>query len=197
MKLLESLKQYNKLVLKENAKLKSIYESLLKESGEEDEDVKVEETEETAGKDAGEKTEESDQTFAEADEMMSAAEFFKDSEDVDEDDILDNRPHNNHLAEGETCPECKKNPCVCEKDSNDSAEESVEESEEEDKVDEEEMMSAEEFFADSEEDEVEESEEDKVEEPEEDEVVEEDEGEQLEESLIAEYRKRNARLFQD
>ena len=192
MKLLESLKQYNKLVLKENAKLKSIYESLLKESGEEDEDVKVEETEETADKDAGEKTEESDQTFAEADEMMSAAEFFKDSEDVDEDDILDNRPHNNHLAEGETCPECKKNPCVCEKDSDDNAEESVEEadkSEEEDKVDEEEMMSAEEFFADSEEDEVEESEED--------EVDEEEEGEQLEESLIAEYRKRNARLFQD
>ena len=190
MKLLESLKQYNKLVLKENAKLKSIYESLLKESGEEDEDVKVEETEETADKDAGEKTEESDQTFAEADEMMSAAEFFKDSEDVDEDDILDNRPHNNHLAEGETCPECKKNPCVCEKDSNDSAEESVEESEEEDKVDEEEMMSAEEFFADS-------DEEDKVEESDEDEVDEEEEGEQLEESLIAEYRKRNARLFQD
>ena len=51
------------------------------------------------------------------------------------------------------------------------------------------MMSAEEFFADSEEDEVEESEED--------EVDEEEEGEQLEESLIAEYRKRNARLFQD
>ena len=69
------------------------------------------------------------------------------------------------------------------------SEDEVEESDEEDKVDEEEMMSAEEFFADSEEDEVEESEED--------EVDEEEEGEQLEESLIAEYRKRNARLFQD
>ena len=169
MKLLESLKQYNKLVLKENAKLKSIYESLLKESGEEDEDIKVEEAEETTDKNAGEKTEESDQTFSEADEMMSAAEFFKDSEDVDEDDVLDNRPHNNHLAEGKNCPACKKNPCVCE----------------------EEMMSAEEFFADSE------IEEDDVNEEEEDEVNEEDKEQQLEESLIAEYRKRNARLFQD
>ena len=65
MKFLEHLKQFNKLVIEENARLKGIYDQLISEAKEEN--IKVDETE----------------------------------EEVKENDLLKNKPHNAHISEGE------------------------------------------------------------------------------------------------
>ena len=133
MKLLDVLKKYDRCVMRESAKLTKIYKTLLKES----EDAKeVEEaTCPDCGNDPC--TCESDKDVTENDEtVMSAAEFFAEAEkacdeaekacdeaektcdetekacdeteEVEENDMLRNRPHNGHIddpagviAEGE------------------------------------------------------------------------------------------------
>ena len=219
MKFLETLKKYEKLVVEENAKLQSIYNTLINEAKDEgiavDEvdilnnkphNAHVSESEDDATKEDvnecgdTEDTNEADTSFAEADEdadqipedefinaaneseeeevdeadkeMMSADEFFGDSEEEE-------------VSEAdETCPECKKKPCVCEKD---EEEDNVEESD----------LTADDFIKDSD-DEANEAEKeddtDKDKKPVDE--AENDEEEKFNESLDH-YRKLNARLFQD
>ena len=84
MKFLKILKEYNQAIIKENQKLKSIYETLLKESeGDEDLDTEcdVSETDDTA-EDTGldDAADDAEEKTNEADEMMTAVEFFKEAE---------------------------------------------------------------------------------------------------------------------
>ena len=219
MKFLETLKKYEKLVVEENAKLQSIYNTLINEAKDEgiavDEDdilnnkphnAHVSESEDDATKEDvnecgdTEDTNEADTSFAEADEdadqipedefinaaneseeeevdeddkeMMSADEFFSDSEEEE-------------VSEAdETCPECKKKPCVCEKD---EEEDNVEESD----------LTADDFIKDPD-DEVNEAEKEDDTDKDKKSVdeVENDEEEKFNESLDH-SRKLNARLFQD
>ena len=321
MKFLDTLKQYEKLVIKENAKLQNLYASLINEAKEEG--IKVDEDDILNNRPHNvhvaegetEKTDGADTSFAEAedqipkdefmeaaeteeveeaeDDVIDAAEFFKDSETKEEaedqipedefmeataeateskkeeveeaepeeveeaeDDIptaeeffaTESEDKEEEVKEGEKCPECGKDPCVCEKDG--SKEEEVDEVEDKEDLEEDdkEMMSADEFFKDSEEVDEAEDKEEEVKEGEkcpdcgkdpcicekdgeltaddfikdsEDEDVKESEGkeeevkesaekeeadkveeskktadEELEESLD-QYRKMNARLFQD
>ena len=157
MKLLSVLKQYNKCILRENAKLKRIYNTLIKESEAADEtcetdddvvecgDTDVEEAEEMLPADeffskAGVSETEDEDGVEEAEEMLPAEEFFdkagvsEDEEDVEEaEKMLPAKEFFSKAGVSETE----------EVDGN----QDVDEDEDEDGVDEaEEMMSAEEFF---------------------------------------------------
>ena len=79
MKFLKILKEYNQAIIKENQKLKSIYETLLKESDGEDVELDTE-CDVSEAEDTAEEDEDSEKTN-EADEMMTAEEFFKEAED--------------------------------------------------------------------------------------------------------------------
>ena len=113
MKLLDVLKKYDRCVLRESAKLTKIYNAILRESEE------VDDLDEATCPDCGNDpcTCESEKTTDEAEEIMSAEEFFNEtdkecdecdtsksktedvdeSEEVEENDMLRNRPHNAHI----------------------------------------------------------------------------------------------------
>ena len=84
MKLIDIMRQYNKCVLRENAKLKSIYNKLIKEcdgencdvneDGDNDADIKERDDEDSSNKDTSESADTGDTT--QKDEMMTAKEFF-------------------------------------------------------------------------------------------------------------------------
>ena len=141
MKFLDTLKQYEKLVIKENAKLQNLYASLINEAKEEgikvDEDDILNNRPHNAHVAEGEteKTDEADTSFAEAEDQIPEDEFMEaaETEEVEEaeDDIptaeeffaTESEDKEEEVKEGEKCPECGKDPCVCEKD--DSKEEEV------------------------------------------------------------------------
>ena len=164
MKLLDIMKKYDRCLVRESAKLTKIYNMILKES-EADETID-EETCPDCGNDPC--TCESDcKETDEDEEMMSAAEFFGEAEkgcdecdmipeedfikgeteEVEENDLLRNRPHNAHIDDPKgVLPESEDaEPKDESKKQTDEAEEPKEKTDEA-----EEMMSAEEFFAEDE-----------------------------------------------
>ena len=157
MKLLDIMKKYDRCLVRESAKLTKIYNMILKES-EADETID-EETCPDCGNDPC--TCESDcKETDEDEEMMSAAEFFGEAEkgcdecdmipeedfikgeteEVEENDLLRNRPHNAHIDDPKgVLPESE------DAEPKDESKKQTDEAEEP-----EEMMSAEEFFAEDE-----------------------------------------------
>ena len=140
MKLLDVMKKYDRCVMRESAKLTKIYNLLLKESAEAD-DIEEAEVCPDCGNDpcTCECGESEDVKTDEAEEMISAEEFFgeaekaaedcDETEDVEENDMLRNRPHNAHIDDPAGIKE------------SDETEDATDEAEE--------MMSAEEFFSES------------------------------------------------
>ena len=177
MKLLDILKKYDRCVLRESAKLTKIYKTLLRESeavdGELDEEVCPD-----CGKDPC--VCESDAETDEAEEMISAEEFFGEAEaDEAKDESEDN----------EAKDESEDNEAKDESEDNEAKDESEEETDEA-----EEMMSAEEFFKESEDNEAKDESEDNEAKDECD--ISENDEKNLEESLKS-YRRANHRLFHD
>ena len=165
MKLLDVMKKYDRCVMRESAKLTKIYNLLLKESADAD-DIEEAEVCPDCGNDpcTCESDADVDAETDEAEESMTAEEFFgeaekaaedcDETEDVEENDMLRNRPHNAHIDNPAGIKE-SDDP----EDATDEAEEMMSaeeffsecgESEGDVETDEaEEMMSAEEFFSES------------------------------------------------
>ena len=158
MKLLDIMKKYDRCLVRESAKLTKIYNMILKES-EADETID-EETCPDCGNDPctcesdGKETDEDEETMSAAEffgeakkdcdecDMIPEEDFIKhEAEEVEENDLLRNRPHNAHIDDPKgVLPESE--------DTDEDAEPKDESEEPEEKTDEaEEMMSAKEFFA--------------------------------------------------
>ncbi len=89
MKLIDIMKAYNKAILRENAKLKSIYNNLIRESEDLEDECDTNECD-TNECDVSEKDDKEDVSEAATDKLMTAEEFFRGvdvSEDDDEEDI--------------------------------------------------------------------------------------------------------------
>ena len=162
MKFLETLKKYEKLVVEENAKLQSIYNTLINEAKDEgiavDEDdilnnkphnAHVSESEDDATKEDvnecgdTEDTNEADTSFAEADEdadQIPEDEFINAANESEEEEV-DEADEDIPSAEEFFAEEAEDEDAD---DMNESEEEEVDE-------DDKEMISADEFFGDSEE----------------------------------------------
>ena len=194
MKLLDIMKKYDRCLVRESAKLTKIYNMILKES-ECSEEVN-EETCPDCGNDPctcddDEVKNENDTDVIPESEFFEACkgddckdidecglipeeDFIKDSEEVEENDMLRNRPHNGHIndprgviAEGEDEDDEKKSEKkACKGKKCDESEdedkmisakeffsEAAKEAKEDDNINEEEMMSAAEFFAEADKDE--------------------------------------------
>ena len=212
MKFLKILKEYNQAIIKENQKLKSIYETLLKESDGEDVELDTEYDVSEAESDNDEAGEdEGSEKTNEADEMMTAEEFFSEAEgDIHEYEIefdFDDGTGSGNKTDKVEASSLEDAISKLEANgygsitkvyyaSEDGKEISLDENDAEGKEDvskSDEMMSAEKFFAEADEKETDQQKEEKVDEAEED-IDEEDEEKKLEESLKS-YRRANHRLF--
>ena len=184
MKLLDVLKKYDRCVVRESIKLNKIYNALIKESEEIDD---IEEAE--VCPDCGEAkcVCENDDEVEEAEEMMTAEEFFAEADEDDVDEADETVSAEEFFAEADEDIEESEDDVEESDDEVEEAEDKVEESEDEKNIDEE----ADEDDIDESEDV---SEDDETIEESDDEIDEEEEEKKLEESL-KNYRRKNARLF--
>ena len=150
MKLLDRMKKYDRCLVRESAKLTKIYNMLIKEADENSDSL--DDLDEEKCPECGKDPCICDETEENCDEcgIIPEEDFIKDDE-MKENDMLRNRPHNGHIddpagviPESEFFAEAEK-----EKISKDT-EKNIDESDKTDKSDDEEVISAEEFFAEAE-----------------------------------------------
>ena len=161
MKLLDIMKKYDRCLVRESAKLTKIYNMLLREAVEEDLDVTEIDLDEEkcpdCGKDPCVCDEEEDKECDECG-LIPEDDFIVDDE-VKENDMLRNRPHNGHIddpagviPESEFFSEAEKEEC---KDKECNEDDDTDDKDEE-------MMSAAEFFAEAEKEQKKEDEDDMI-----------------------------------
>ena len=166
MKLLDIMKKYDRCLVRESAKLTKIYNMLLKEAADDGADLDEMDLDEEKCPDCGndpctcdEAAEDVDEC-GDADKLIPEDEIEK-SDEVKENDMLRNRPHNGHIDDpagiipeseffGEAekaAKEEKEDKEVKEKEEKDKEDKEVKK---EDEKEDDEMMSAAEFFAEAE-----------------------------------------------
>lgn len=152
MKLLDIMKKYDRCLVRESAKLTKIYNMLLKEAVEEDLDVTEIDLDEEKCPDCGKDPCVCDEEDKACDEcgLIPEEDFIKNDE-VKENDMLRNRPHNAHIDDpAGIIPEA------------DFFNEDATDLKKSDDNDDDEMMSAAEFFAEAEKEQKKEEEDDMI-----------------------------------